>query len=320
MSVIASNGYIEVDGLSLYAGYETLFDIKQTDPTCKYVEVTYNLGVGTVRYNFDASGHIPLPMGDYARIMVEAGLTGSQTVLTIDSPLFGSSLSVTATVLSGIQAAQKGSCFPPRRPIPLAGTGVKWAAPVNDLGVSGQSYELVPYGGGAGTTVTTDDHGEIQGRFDQVWQIKRGGDVVWQFSPREDFCGDAAYVEWVSDSGKGKAWVFELVSVERSVTESMTTEGVGAFRGMFFPTKKNWKYTVKVAVRGLAVDETWYFDDFVTGGMVGMTIPYTLLSYAGVLAGSPVQGNVTEKKITRSLTEPTTDLTFTIDCFTVRNF
>ena len=319
MSVIASNGYIEVDGLTLYGGFETLFDIKQLDPTCEFVNVTYNLGIGTVRYNFDASGHIPLPMGDYARILVEAGLTGSQTIMSIDSPLFGSSLAVTVTVLAGIQAAQAGACFPPRRPIPLPGTGVKWTAPVNDLGTAGVSYELVPFGGGASTTVTTDAHGEIQGDF-AVWQIKRGGVVLWQFSPREDFCGAASYCEWTSDSGTSKAWVFELVSVERAVTESMTTEGVGAFRGMFFPTKKNWKYTVKVAVRGLAVDETWYFDDFVSGSMVGMTIPYTLLGYGGMLAGSPVQGNVTDKKITRSLTEPTTDITFTIDCFTVKNF
>jgi len=321
---------------NLLSGYETTITIKlASGGTSQYVDVDYHtaLGLPTTRYWFDADGEIVLPFGDVLRAMCEKGATGAgvQIMSVVDSAT-STTLAVSAGVYYGILPVSANvKKFPPRKCL-------AWGAPPDGYFIgnlaSTETFDL--YESNNGTTwtqilpsVTTDIYGEAKLRMPtSSWGAKftkvcASGQTepLWQCRQVTEWCGDMFTASWKSDTGKNKIWGFELLSIEREQTETRTTEGEGVLRSTYFPTQKNWKLKATVKVSDLAVDETWYFDDFVTGEVTQCTMTeYYGLSYLSIFGGSPVAAVVTDKKITRSLTAQTTDLTFKVDLLQVRNF
>lgn len=330
--IIASNSEIEVDGLQLMAGYaEEVWTIKRkSGGTSNFVDVDYHatLGLPTTRYWFDAAGQVVLPMGDLGRALVDGGVVGSGiVVMQVTDEATQSVLNVTTSVLVGIMPVVGQASFPPRRVI-SAGASVFYV-PFSGHPLTAETYTPEMSNDGvtwtADSPITTDDYreGTVQLPYNSVRFVRliKSGQVVWQSQRRDDWCGDTVLLQWTSDSGKPKTWVFECLSLEREVTDTQTTEGVGVLRSTFFPTRKNWKLKATIKVSDLAVDETWYFDDLVTGEVTqALVYPYISMSYVSVYGNSPVAAVVTDKKITRSLTAQTTDLTFKLDVLQVRNF
>lgn len=335
--IIASNNEIEVDGMpNLFSGYETTITVKlASGGTSQYVDIFYNsvLSIPTTRYWFDANGEIALPFGDLLRAMCEKGITGAgvQIMQVIDSAT-STTLTVTAGVYYGIiPVAANVKRFPPRKCI-------AWGAPQDGFFIGNQvtpeTFDL--YESNDGTTwtqilpsVTTDIYGEAKLRMPTMTlgakfaKVCASGQTepLWQCRQMTEWCGDTFVARWKSDTGKDKIWAFELLSVEREQTDSRTTEGAGVLRSTYFPTQKNWKLKVTVKVSDLAVDETWYFDDLVTGEITQCTMTeYHGISYLSIFAGAPVAAVVTDKKISRSLIAQTTDLTFNLDVMKIRNF
>lgn len=329
--IIASNSEIKVDGLGLYAGYaEEVWTVKlKSGGTATYCDVDYHsaLSLPTTRYWFDADGEIVLTMGDLARALVDAGVTGASVqVMQVTDNITQTALAVSAGVYAGIYPVVAGRAYPPRQVID---SGSAFSVPFSGNPLMSETYTPETSDDGvtwtAQTSVTTDDYREalvpLPMGTTKFVRLKLGASVVWQCRQMTEWCGDTALLQWTSDSGKTKTWRFEAVSVEREVTETQTTEGSGVFRSTFFPTRKNWKLKATIKVSGLATDETWYFDDLVTGEVTACTFTtYLTMSYIALYGQTPWQAVVTDKKITRSLTAQTTDLTFKLDLLQVRNF
>lgn len=333
--IIASNSEIEVDGIpTLFSGFEAIITIKLTNSgTSQYVDVDYNsaLGLPTTRYWFDADGEIVLPFGDLLRAMIVAGVSGASVqIMSVVDSATSTTLAVTCGVWYGIPPVVGDLRFPPRKCI-------AWGTPNNVPFASpnrSQTYDVYTSADGQTWTpqasVTTDVYGEavvpmptlsLGAEYTKVCASGQT-DPLWQCRQMTEWCGSAMFAEWVSDSGKPKMWCFEVVSIDRETTDTRSTEGVGVMRGTFFPTEKNFTLKAVVRVSDLAVDETWYFDDFVTGAINGITLPeeYNSLSLLSFLSLSPWSAVVTDKKISRSATAQTTDLTFKLDLLKVRNF
>lgn len=330
--IIASNSEIEVDGLQLMAGYaEEVWTIKlKSGGTSNYVDVDYHatLGLPTTRYWFDAAGKIVLPMGDIGRALVDGGVVGSGiVVMQVTDEATQSVLSVTTSVLAGILPVVGQASFPPRRVISTGASA--FYVPFSGNPLTAETYTPETSNDGvtwtAGTPVTTDDYreGTVRLPYNSVRFVRltKSGQVIWQAQRRDDWCGDTVLLQWTSDSGKTKTWMFECLSIEREVTDTQTTEGSGVLRATFFPTRKNWKLKATIKVSDLAVDETWYFDDLVTGEIKEALVqPYIGMTFVNLYGNSPLAAVVTDKKITRSLTAQKTDLTFKLDVMQVRNF
>ena len=332
--ILASNTEIEVDGYTLMSGMDEVFTVKlKAGATSTYVDIDYNsvLGIPTTRYYFDPDGEVVLPMGDLTRAMVDGGVSGSGvTVMTVTDEATQTALAVTCNVFEGIIPVTDGPAFPPRKCI-YFGSGM--SVPFVGDPLVTETYDIYTSADGATwsgpTSVTTDtSHHEALVSLPSTsshtfTKICRSGQTepLWKCKQRRDWCGDIAYFEWKSDSGKTKRWCFEVVSVDRETKETRTTEGSGVFRGSFFPTAKNWYLSATIKVRDLEDDETWYFDDFVTGEILGSTIQsYIAMSYIAAFGSSPWAARVTDKKVSRPIAGSTTDLTFKVELMQVRNY
>lgn len=332
--ILASNTEIEVDGYTLMSGMDEVFTVKlKAGATSTYVDIDYNsvLGIPTTRYWFDQDGEVVLPMGDLARAMVDGGVSGTGiTVMTVTDEATQTALAVACNVFEGIVPVTGGPAFPPRKCIYI---GAGMSVPFVGNPLVTENYDIYTSTDGATwtgpTTVTTDtSHHEalvsLPSTSSHIFtKICRSGETepLWQCKQRRDWCGDFAYFEWKSDSGKTKRWCFEVVSVDREVKDTRTTEGSGVFRGSFFPTAKNWVLSATVKVRDLEDDETWYFDDFVTGEITGSSIQsYVAMSYVAAYGASPWAARVTDKKVSRPVVGATSDLTFKVELMQVRNY
>jgi len=335
MNTLGGNSEIIIEGASaVFSSFaETIVRISRTGTySATYVDVTYYSGLGlpTTRYWFDANGVIILPLGDLLRAYFAGGYGGGITVtfFTAVDDADGTAANCDFSIFDGLPPVVPDvDVFPPRHIVSYDGVRFDTLA----FPAFGHSVYNVSYcNSGTWTTpvMQYSDGGGFGGLYFTIKSIPVVvGDIIkvndWTCEVAPSCCATCR-LKWKADLYGEKEWAFEVVSVTRSVDESLQTEGEGVLLGTFYPTEKNWHLSIKVVVRDLTPTEEIWFDDLLTGKVATIknfgSIYDRLATYLAV-TDSPAEVVVTDKKKERKTANVSTnDLTFTLDIMQVRNF
>ena len=329
-----NNTEITIEGTAtVMACFETVFKVRFG--TATYIDVTYhtNLGINPVRYYPDANGECYLPFGDLARALVESGVSGAGIVVfeAVDD-VDGTPVQVTVNLYAGYVPRSQDGIYPPHR-FPVASYNMNSMFAFDPIGTWPQSAQIEKSIDGGNTwavqTIKSTD-GVVEFyiptysyNVGDLYRVMLAGVEMWRCAVTEEECGAKLFVEWLADDQKTRqSWMFEIVDVVRTTTDTQSVDDTSFFGGTFFKTKKNWKLTVKGKVRGLSEQEARYFDNLPNAQInsVTCTEDVTLL-WISVWQNQPVAAVCTDKKSERNPNSVERfDLTFTFDLYTFKTF
>jgi len=337
------NTEIEVKGSpTLFEKIESQFIVKKkAGATASYIDVTWsnNLGLTPNRYYFNLGGEVHIITTELVRMLIADGHAGSgYTIMTVEDDVSGTPLSITIELKKGIFYLWDGEkgIVPPVRLIVFRNV---WTTLNIEIFASAFSNPCkLQYLNAVGSwmnmgTVNLDGFNPNPITFalstieNNLRIIDNNNEVIWQTIEQEfrgeSDCAKIALVEWTSDYGNKKNWVFEILNQTRTINQSETliNDNSSSFAGSFFKRKSNQVLSLELALFGLSEQELRYFDDLFMSDEV-TCFPSTISDIKRLYNtyGAVPSAMIKDKKVVQNYDNKRKDLHISLDLFTIKSY
>lgn len=340
------NTEIEVTGSpTLFEKIESQFIVKKkAGATASYIDVTWSndLCLTPNRYYFNLGGEVHIITTELVRMLIADGHAGNgYTIMTVEDDVSGTPLPITITLQKGIFYLWDGEkpVLPPVRLIVFQNV---WTTLNIEIFASASVFTnpchlqyLTSEGPwmNMGAPVTLDGYNPNSISFtlatieNNLRIVDDNGDVIWQTVEQEfrgeSDCAKIALVEWMSDYGNKKNWVFEILNQTRTINQSETliNDNSSSFAGSFFKRKSNQVLSLELALFGLSEQELRYFDDLFMSDEV-TCYPSTIKDIRRLYNtyGAVPSAMIKDKKVVQNYDNKRRDLHISLDLFTIKSY